>query len=129
MSQKRFGVGAVHRKFRKERRTDKGLAEASRASLSLLLVLPVEPSLRWCFPAPDAVGAPRLVLRARLSKLVLGDVWNVPEDTPDAALSVEDVLVVWRTGIGAGPSLAAAAAAKPSESRLVTASDCCFRSY
>ena len=95
--------------------------------------MPVEPSLRWCFPAPDAVGAtaveePRLVLRARLSKLVLGDVWNVPEDIPDTALSVEDVLVVWRTGIGAGPSLAAAAA-KPSESRLVTASDCCFGSY
>ncbi len=111
----------MHCKFRKERTTtDKGLAEASRASLSLLLVLPVEPNLRWCFPAPDAVDAATV----DELRLVLGDVWNVPEDTPDTALSVEDVLVVWRTGIGAGPP--SAAAAKPSESRLVTASDCCF---
>jgi len=27
-----------------------GLVDASRASLSLLLVLPVDPSRRWCFP-------------------------------------------------------------------------------
>jgi hypothetical protein len=62
---------------------------------------------------------PRLVPR------VVVVVWESPKAPLSVELDNEGVLVKLLMGIGAGLS---SSAAKPRESRLVTASDCCKRS-
>ncbi|KAF8965399.1 hypothetical protein BDZ97DRAFT_1757239 [Flammula alnicola] len=52
--------------------TNIGLVDASRASLSLLLVLPVDPSRRWCFPfAAAAIVGTAIVGTYRLAVVIV----------------------------------------------------------
>jgi hypothetical protein len=105
-----------------------GLAEASRASLSLLRIFPVDPSRRWCLPLAVAAAA-----AAVIGTVMVGTAGVVAFKEPDRPLVVGASAVAptaavssaeLSSGLAVVEMTAASAAARLSERRLVIASDC-----
>lgn len=108
-----------------KKETNIGLVEASRASLSLLRIFPVDPSRRWCLPLVAAAAV------AVIGTTMEGAIGVVE------CMELDRSLVVGASELAVAASVssaelssavvemtAASAAARLSERRLVIASDC-----
>jgi hypothetical protein len=105
-----------------------GLAEASRASLSLLRIFPVDPSRRWCLPLAVAAAAAAVIGTAMVGTAGVAAFMELDRPLVVRASGVAPTASVSSaepsSGLAVVEMTAASAAARLSERRLVIASDC-----